>query len=585
MQHLLDAEAQDLLRRERALLRRLESLLERAGSDPSTVQQLADLAEHLSGLFLVVVVGEFNAGKSSVLNALFGEKLMREGPTPTTDKITLLRYGAEPFTRALSEVMVEQHVDSDLLKNVALVDTPGTNSIVAEHQRVTEDFIPRSDLVLFVTSYDRPLTGSEQQFLDYIREDWGRELVMIVNKADQARSDADLREVVAHVRNGCEAKLGFAPKVFAVSAALAFEAKTDAAAPEDAWARSRFEPLEDFIRTTLAGPDRLALKLKAPLEAASRILQRFSTDLEHRAHTLTDDKSNLAAIREEIDRVRADLENSYARHLAEVDTLLREMQRRGLRFLDDAIRVSKIGLLRDKTRFQDEFERQVVQGVDREIEQHVAEAVDDLTGRALTLERQTLRSLAERMREAGPEHAVEGDFTYNRAEVQRSIMREAERKIRTHDVQAEARRILENAHDATGLVQYAGVGAAGLGVLSGVLMITTSLDALGGFGLLTSGALAVAGFSVLPRQRTKAKQEFETRVDELREAVVGALRDQLDREIDKTLGELHEAIAPYATFVEREAAVLTSASDERDALRHEVDALQQDIRAYAGENS
>ncbi len=578
MQHLLDPDAQALLRRERALLRRLEALLEGAGSDPETVRQLADLAEHVGGLFLVVVVGEFNAGKSTVLNALFGERLMREGPTPTTDKITLLRYGDEAMTRQLSDVMVERRVASDLLKNVALVDTPGTNSIVEEHQRVTEDFIPRSDLVLFVTSYDRPLTGSEQRFLEFIREDWGRALVMIINKADQARSEADLREVIEHVQSGCAEKLGFEPRVFAVSAALAFEAKTEPArAPEDAWTRSRFEPLEQFIRETLAGPERLALKLAAPLEAAERILHRFGEDLDARRRTLTSDEENLAAIRAEIEHVRADLENSYARHLGAVDTLLRELQRRGLRFLDDAIRVSRIGLLRDKARFQDAFERQVVAGVDHRIEEHVAEAVDDLTARALTLERQTLRRLAERMRQAGPEHVVEGDFSYNRAEVQRAIMREAEREIRTHDVEAEARRILENAHDATGLVQVAGAGAAGLGVLSGVLMVTTTADALGGFGLLTSGALAVPGLSVLPRQRRKAKRAFEERVDELREAVGDALRGQLDREIERAMGELHRAIAPYAAFVEEEQATLADATDERAALGREVDALRTEI--------
>ncbi len=578
MQHLLDADAQDLLRRERALLRRMEALLERAGSDPETTGQLADLAEHLSGLFLVVVVGEFNAGKSTVLNALFGRMLMPEGPTPTTDKITLLRYGDEALTRQLSDVMVERRLPSDLLRNVALVDTPGTNSIIREHQQVAEDFIPRSDLVLFVTSYDRPLTGSEQRFLDFIRADWGRELVMIINKSDQARSEADLREVVEHVKSGCREKLGSEPQVFPVSAALAFEAKTDPDAPEDAWAQSRFEALETFIRRTLAGPERLALKLTAPLEAADRLLRRFSEDLDTRRHTLSDDEANLSEIRRQIEAVRTDLENSYARHLSAVDALLREMQRRGARFLDDAIRVSRIGLLRDRDRFKDEFERQVLKGVDRQIEGHVTEAVDDLTRRALHLERQTLRRLTERMQAAGPEQRLEGDFTYNRAEVQRTIMREAERKIQTHDMRAEARRILENAHDATGLVQYAGVGAAGLGALSGVLMIATTADVLGGLGLFTSGALAVAGLSVLPRQRRKAKNAFEERTDELREAVQEALRGQLDREIGTSLDELRGTVQPYATFVEKEQATLAAATDERDALRREIDTLRADVQ-------
>ncbi len=580
MQHLLDAEAKSLLERERRLLQRMEKLLGRAGSDPETQAQLRDLAEHLDELFLVVVVGEFNAGKSSVLNAVFGEKLMREGPTPTTDKITVLRYGEEALTRQLSDVMTEQRLPSKLLQSVALVDTPGTNSIVEEHQRVTEDFIPRSDLVLFVTSYDRPLTHSEQRFLDFIREDWGREIVFVVNKADQARSEADLKEVVAHVKEGCRQKLGFDPQVFAVSAAEAFDAKQE---EDDAlWEKSRFGPLEAFITETLAGPERLALKLTAPLTAAGRILKRFGRDLEERRLTLQDDEGNLAAIDEEIDAVRADLQSGYGRHLAEVDALLMEMERRGVQFLDDTIRVSKIGLLRDRDRFKEEFEKQVLRDTQGEMDRHVTEAVDDLTGRALRLERQTLRRLTERMRAAGPENRLEGDFTYNRAEVQRTIMREAERKIQRHDVRAEARRILENVHDATGIVQAAGIGAAGLGLLSGLLALSTTADVLGGLGLATAGVMGVAGLTVLPRQRAKAKTEFRARAEELRTAVREALTGQLDREIDRALEELRNAVRPYRSFVEDEKSTLAEASSEHDALEEEVSALRRDVREKVG---
>lgn len=45
-----------------------------------------------------------------------------------------------------------------------LVDTPGTNVILQRQQRLTEEFVPRADLVLFVLSVDRPLTESEVSF-------------------------------------------------------------------------------------------------------------------------------------------------------------------------------------------------------------------------------------------------------------------------------------------------------------------------------------------------------------------------------------------------------------------------------------
>ena len=99
MTDLLPAPAEAILERERTLLTRLHTLLEEVGAESQTVRRLRELAESLSSLFLVVVVGEFNAGKSTVINAVFGEVVMEEGPVPTTDRITVLRYGERAESR------------------------------------------------------------------------------------------------------------------------------------------------------------------------------------------------------------------------------------------------------------------------------------------------------------------------------------------------------------------------------------------------------------------------------------------------------------------------------------------------------
>ena len=171
---LVDSRLAPLFAAEQAALSRLQALLERTEAEAAVIDQLRDIVEHLESLFLVVIVGEFNAGKSSVVNALFGETLMEEGPIPTTAKITVLRHGDAPLERQLSEFLVEKRLPAELLKTLSLVDTPGTNSIVTQHQEITERFVPRADLVLFITSFDRPLSESERQFLHYLREAWGK---------------------------------------------------------------------------------------------------------------------------------------------------------------------------------------------------------------------------------------------------------------------------------------------------------------------------------------------------------------------------------------------------------------------------
>src|SRR5690554_1829282 len=201
MDSLVSPDVREVLESERNLLMVIHSLLGKLEADEETIEQIRQVAEHLEELFLVVVVGEFNSGKSSVLNALFGEKIMEEGPIPTTAKITIVRYGEEPVTRQLSEFVVEKRHPAELLKHLNLVDTPGTNSIVRRHQEITEDFIPRADLILFITSFDRPLSESERQFLSFIRESWGKRLIFILNKVDLADSTTrELEQVLDYLQ-------------------------------------------------------------------------------------------------------------------------------------------------------------------------------------------------------------------------------------------------------------------------------------------------------------------------------------------------------------------------------------------------
>lgn len=585
MDHLVAPNIAALLDGERDVLTRLAALLDRTGADPDAVDRLHEIIDRLDQLFLVVVVGEFNAGKSTVLNALFGEKLMEEGPIPTTAKITILRHGEEPMERQLSEYLVERRHPADLLRHLHLVDTPGTNSIIRQHQTITERFIPRSDLVLFVTSFDRPLAESERQFLEFIREAWGRRLVFVLNKADQARTEDHLTQVVEHIKSGCRDLMGFEPTVFPVSAEQAYAAKTAEKESVQAtlWRESRFAPLEQFITETLTGPERLALKLNAPLDAAAKRLDALRTRLDARREVLVQDEANLAEVQDRLDAARQELEDGVQRHLTEVDNLLLKMERRGVQFLGDSIRVSKLTLLRDKDRFKEEFQRQVLRDTDRQIEDQVTEAVDHLFEQALALWQRTLREFNERLHTtADGAGADRKEFLYNRADVFNTVMREAERKIQTHDLREEARRILENAANAADTLQAASIGAAGLGVLSGVIALTTALDAVGGFGLITAGVVGAAGLTVLPRQRRKAITEFEDHIEALRGDMKQALGAQFSREVDTSLAKLEETVAPYRRLVDEERTTLEDATAEHDALRETIDHLRQQVHEAVG---
>lgn len=563
MSTLFDERTLTILDRQRILLHRLADSLEAAKLEEDA-RRTRETADALSETFLVVVVGEFNSGKSSLINALFGTELMEVGPIPTTAKITVLRYAEKEFERQRSAYLMERRRPDELLRYLTLVDTPGTNSIIEEHQQLTEDFVPRADIVLFVTSYDRPLADSERKFLYYIRSDWGKQFAGVINKVDLADSQEDLQQVVEHVASGIEEALGFRPTLFAASARLA---KLDAPDAPD-WKTRGFSQFRTFVRETLTGPDQLAIKLAAPLDVAEARLRLLNTAVSERNKALQQDEARVESMNGRLAATRDHLAEIAVQTRREVDTLLVDMEERGTAYIDSAFRPANINLLRDKDRFREEFSRQVVRDLDREIETLVSEGVDRMHQRSMQLWQEIVLEI-----QAG-ETAASG---LDRQAALRAVEREAGKLLARHDVREEARSILENASGQTDLVKMTGIGAIGLGVLSGVLVVTSTLDVLGGLGILTAGALGVASFAILPRARRKAKEAWESRVSALRRDLGAALNKELHQQGETLASRAANVVAPYEKAVWQERADVTWALSIREEVTTELGALRKEV--------
>ena len=140
--------------------------LARFGASEPDLVAIDSSIRQLDELFLLVVVGEFNAGKSAFINALAGQPILREGVTPTTARIHVLKHGESVVHATEAEGVSVTTAPVELLRDVHIVDTPGTNAIIREHEQLTTHFVPRADLVLFVTSADRPFTETERAFFE-----------------------------------------------------------------------------------------------------------------------------------------------------------------------------------------------------------------------------------------------------------------------------------------------------------------------------------------------------------------------------------------------------------------------------------
>ena len=192
---ILTDQQERILTDERRVLGELVAALARLEVTSEDQETLQRSVRQLDELFLLVVVGEFNAGKSAFINALLGSKVLEEGVTPTTSRIGLIRHGAAVAREVTSAGLEVIAAPVDLLREINIVDTPGTNAVRREHEALTREFVPRSDLVLFVTSADRPFTESERAFLQSIR-DWGKKIVVVLNKVDIFEKPGEIAEIV-----------------------------------------------------------------------------------------------------------------------------------------------------------------------------------------------------------------------------------------------------------------------------------------------------------------------------------------------------------------------------------------------------
>ena len=355
---------------ERALLGSILDFLASEVPDIPEATLLEEARGALDDPFLLVVAGEFNSGKSSVINALLGASVLREGVLPTTNEISVLRAsppgtGGQPRTQACADGHFDVFLATPLLTRVSIVDTPGTNVILERQQRLTEEFIPRADLVLFVLSADRPLTQSEVAFLTYIRQ-WEKRVVFALNKVDTLASPAEVDQVRAFVASNAAQLLGTSGgtgEVFPVSARAALAAKLACGGPlpwghpppallaQPGWRGSGFDALEGFVSRFLGGEDAphpgeaLRLKLLTPLSLAAALLDAAGRCLDAQAGVAAAELAGVAAVRRQLAAYQTDMAKDAAIQRSRVRDLVRATSQRAERFVDAQLRLQNTRLL------------------------------------------------------------------------------------------------------------------------------------------------------------------------------------------------------------------------------------------------
>lgn len=327
------------------LLAELGALARRHG-EAERVSEVAAIAVERVRPLSVAVVGEFNAGKSTFINALLGEDVAPVGALPTTATVNRLAWAPDRFARI--EMRLDQHdrivshaelsatlrgLDArsirqvtiyaplELLRRIELVDTPGFNAGDDAHASLGRQSFELAHAVIWLCDAAQPLKDSERQVLAELHA-LGLPVLVLVNKLDRLE-ERGVGEVLAHLVAGLRASnIELEAPPLALSARLALQGR---GGDPDALARSRWAGVEALVEEVLAARSS-ALREHALRRRARAVALQLVAVTEERARArskaLCEHAARSSALGEAAARARGRRAELFERLLAELERRL-----------------------------------------------------------------------------------------------------------------------------------------------------------------------------------------------------------------------------------------------------------------------
>ncbi len=410
-----------------AAVAELVTLATRIGAKSLAAKVDNDLVKKLEAdRFHLVVVGEFNHGKTTFVNALLGDGILPVGVTPTTAVIHHLEYADPPRAAVVRENgdrrelpvdevrrfavsgegagsgdrevrFLEVFLPSPILKErIVLVDTPGVNDLSLQRADITYNYIPKSDAVLFLLDAGQPLKESERIFLqEKLLAQSRNKIVFVVTKRD-IWDAAEEKEALAYIRNEVDKILPNAP-IFPVSAERELSGDKSTSGMGELVTHLMSFLAEERGRILLdnalgQGID-VGQLLQKGVDARRRAVQMSVEDLSRRIDILEKDlagqaktvEQRRAFIREEVSAIRAwvrrDLEHFVEDVIKQVPSLV------------DNAKTDEI-----KLHLGPFLERTFVEWAEKETKE-IAQALETLAERTVALVREDANESAKRLSE------------------------------------------------------------------------------------------------------------------------------------------------------------------------------------------
>ncbi len=522
----------------------LTSLAHDLQAPAESIETLRGLNASLREPFLFVVMGEVKAGKSTVLNALFGRDFCRADVLPATDRIYLFKYAGEAKDVAINEHLTECYRPNIFLRDFNIVDTPGTNTIVPEHQRIAEEFVPMADLVLFVFSITNPWTASAWDFLDLIHNRWKKNVLLILQQAD-LRSPEEIESVRAHLEQTAREKLGASPPIFAVSARTAFQAKTgDAGQRAQLLEQSRFDALEDHITKLIAGGESGQAKLRSVCQSAQVIVRELADKA----------KGAFATIQKDDDRIRqleGVLDGRKEQSLRQVGGVLWSLaqnfertQKKSEELLAEQLSWGRtFQLIFRKQKWHRDFQESIDEQLRDALKRQIANSIELLETDLKAVWQQLHDTIRKTFAAEAPAPPAPPDFVYEREQLLRKIELTLVERMSGKAIEDQMNRMF---NDAASWMRLPAV-IAGAGGAATVAAALAHIAIVGIAGSVAAVA-ALSGAAVAVVKRNRILAEFRKQMTQKREEILGPVEDHLRHAVALFYQELGATFQPLQAF-------------------------------------
>ncbi|MGB3137534.1 MAG: dynamin family protein [Nodosilinea sp.] len=552
----------------------LDHLLERVQAlatdinNPDMQRTTHSLRRNINEPFLFVVVGEVKAGKSSFVNALLEAEVCATDIEPCTDSIQQIVYADQEFVEQVEPSLRKIGRPIPILQDISIVDTPGTNTVIAEHQIITERYIPNSDLTFFVLFAKNPYQKSAWDFLDFVSAEWRKKVVFILQQADLL-SPADLQTNVERVKEYAYQKQIKNPTIFATSAALEQEGNT---------ASSGFEPVRRYIQDMVSSGESYKIKLRSVTQTTQQIIDLLSGDVASLTQQLAVDRATAKNIRGKIDagRGRSSYEiNTLADRLAARYEVISARIKRDFReslTVPMVVRRSFVGLFNEEASMRawvDDFQERCA----RDLRESLEEASNEGAQHFVDGIRQLFDGLTQDLENVKAHRIESSHISLKVLERRQEVIESVRAKVESLLVdQGFGDMLTTQAGDMANEI----VGGAIMAVSGTILHIIEFAVAE---AILSAIGIAFAGVGVLVLaigilwQRNRIIAKFEQALDSEK----GRFQEEIASRLNEKLGLIYEEVERIFTqfydYVEREEAAVQPVIDQYTAIQQEAEAL------------